>query len=97
MKIPLRWIPQEIITQYNLLEYAEDDGYVYVEIRKGMYGLIQAARIAYNRLINSSNPMTIIQSAIHQAYGDTKPSQPSLHFVSMTLESNTSTSSMPIT
>ena len=39
-------IPQEIIEQYHLLEFVEVDGYVYFEVRKGMYGLPQAGRLA---------------------------------------------------
>jgi hypothetical protein len=56
MKIPIRWIPQEIIDQYHLLDLVHTDGYVYVEIRKGMYGLKQAARIAYDRLVKLLAP-----------------------------------------
>jgi len=41
MAIPLADIPETIIKQYNLLEKAHN-GMVYVEIRKGMYGLPQA-------------------------------------------------------
>jgi hypothetical protein len=51
MKIPVRWIPEEILKQYSLADKIGADGYVYVEIRKGMYGLKQAARIAYDRLV----------------------------------------------
>ena len=32
------------------------DGYVYCEIRKGMYGLKQAARIAFDRLVKLLKP-----------------------------------------
>jgi hypothetical protein len=56
MKIPVRWIPQEIMDQYNLADKVDANGYVYVEIRKGMYGLIQAARIAYDRLVTLLAP-----------------------------------------
>ena len=56
MKIPIRWIPQEIIDQYKLLDFVDADGYVYVEIRKGMDGLKQAARIAYDRLVQPMAP-----------------------------------------
>jgi hypothetical protein len=56
MKIPLRWIPQEIVDQYHLMDLVNDDGYVYVEIRKGVYGLKQAARIAYDRLVSLLAP-----------------------------------------
>jgi hypothetical protein len=51
MKIPSRWVPEEIMKQYGLADKADADGYVYVEIRKGMYGLKQAARITYDCLI----------------------------------------------
>jgi hypothetical protein len=43
MKIPVRWIPQEIMDQCNLSDKVDANGCACVEIRKGMYGLIQAA------------------------------------------------------
>jgi len=50
MAILLADIPETIIQQYNLLEKAHN-GVVYVEIRKGMYGLPQAGRIANDKLV----------------------------------------------
>jgi transcriptional regulator CtsR len=41
MRMRMADIPDEIIEQYMLKEI-EKDGYVYVEIRRGMYGLLQA-------------------------------------------------------
>jgi hypothetical protein len=38
MRLAIHLIPQEIIDQYDLLPLV-DDGYIYMEIRKGMYGL----------------------------------------------------------
>jgi hypothetical protein len=49
MKLPLKLIPQEIVDQYQLLDLVSD-GYIYIEIRKGMPGLKQAGRIANDRL-----------------------------------------------
>ena len=49
MKISLAIIPEEIIVQYNLLQLASN-GWVYLEICKGMPGLKQAGRIANDRL-----------------------------------------------
>jgi hypothetical protein len=49
MRIPLQIIPAEIIDQYALRALAED-GWVYVEIQKGMPGLKQAGIIANKRL-----------------------------------------------
>jgi hypothetical protein len=50
MRIPLKMIPQVIIDQYNLLPLVHN-GYVMVEINKGMYGLPQAGILANKRLV----------------------------------------------
>ena len=55
MKLPLKLIPQEIITQYNLMDIQVDD-WVYIKIVKGMPGLKQAARLANDRLIAHLQP-----------------------------------------
>ena len=55
MRLPIAIIPAEIILQYNLKEL-ESDGYVYIEIRKGMPGLKQAGRIAQDRLVKHLAP-----------------------------------------
>ena len=49
MRLPISIIPQEIIDKYNLRDLAED-GWVYIEIQKGMYGLKQAGILA-NKLL----------------------------------------------
>ena len=49
MKLALACIPDEIIDQYSLCTLSSD-GWVYIEIRKGMPGLKQDGRIANNRL-----------------------------------------------
>ncbi len=49
MKMPIALLPMDIIEHYNLLENAID-GYVYMEICKGMYGLPQAGVLA-NKLL----------------------------------------------
>ena len=50
MKIKYDEIPQEVITEYNLDKIVGPDGYIYLEIRKGMPGLKQAGKIANDRL-----------------------------------------------
>ena len=50
MKIPLSHIPDEIITEYSLNNKVHRDGAIYIEIRKGMYGLPQAGMLA-NKLL----------------------------------------------
>ena len=49
MKISQAILPEEIITQYNLLQLASN-GWLYLDIRKGMPGLKQAGHIANDRL-----------------------------------------------
>ena len=49
MRIPVSVIPESIMLEYNLAELVHNN-HVYVEIRKGMYGLPQAGRIANDRL-----------------------------------------------
>jgi hypothetical protein len=51
MKMSLSRFPEEIIQKYNLNALAVD-GWVYIEIRKGMYGLKQAGLLA-NKLLQT--------------------------------------------
>jgi hypothetical protein len=49
MRLSMALLPNEIIRQYNLHDIAHD-GYVYLKLRKGMYGLPQAGILASKRL-----------------------------------------------
>ena len=50
MLVPINMIPQDIFDEYKLKDLVSN-GKVLVEIRKGMYGLPQAGRIAYEKLL----------------------------------------------
>jgi hypothetical protein len=51
MRIHRRYLPQAIIDEYKLTpEHFDSNGYVYMEIRKGVYGLKEAAILAYEQL-----------------------------------------------
>ncbi len=50
MKIHQDDIPQDILDQYKASQYMDFQGYVYFQITKGMYGLKQAAILAYKQL-----------------------------------------------
>ena len=50
MKIAYKYIPDDIRTRYNLQAKCHND-YVYVKIKRGMYGLKQAAVLAYQQLV----------------------------------------------
>ena len=49
MRIEYKLIPDEIKEQYNLQKIVHD-GYIYIQIEKGMYGLPQAGKIANDEL-----------------------------------------------
>jgi hypothetical protein len=49
MRLPISILPNEIIEKYHLKRLAVD-GWIYLEIRKGMYGLKQAGILA-NQLL----------------------------------------------
>jgi hypothetical protein len=55
IRIPLSFIPQAIIDLYNLNDIAVD-GYVWAEVRKGMYGLPQAGILANQLLQRKLEP-----------------------------------------
>ena len=46
MRIYLKTIPQEIVDAYNLTALVDNQGWIYMRIKKGMYGLKQAMIIA---------------------------------------------------
>ena len=50
MRIPLKIIPQQIIDDYHLTELAHN-GYIYFQVDKGLYGLVQAGKLAYDQLL----------------------------------------------
>ena len=50
MRIKITDIPDEIIDEYNLRELVTPDGWVYIEISRGMYGLPQSGIIAQEQL-----------------------------------------------
>ena len=54
-KVHIKYIPQDIIEQYNLLDIIHND-YAYIKIKRGMYGLKQAALLAYQQLVKFLKP-----------------------------------------
>jgi hypothetical protein len=47
--------PQEIIEQYGLYNKADDKGYIFCEVNRGMYGLPQAGKLAQDQLSKRLN------------------------------------------
>ncbi len=50
MQLKLSNLPHNFIDMYNLTKIAEDNGNVYIKIKKGMYGLPQAGILAQKLL-----------------------------------------------
>lgn len=50
LRVELSDIPREIIKQYNLHAISNNKGFVFIEVTKGMYGLLQAGLLA-NQLL----------------------------------------------
>ena len=40
MRIKLDMFPEDVIEEYNLRDRVEPNGYVYIEVRKSMFGLL---------------------------------------------------------
>ena len=56
MRIPLKIIPREIIDAYNLDTLVDNQGWIYMRIKKGMYLLKQAGIIANQELVKHMAP-----------------------------------------
>jgi hypothetical protein len=63
-KIKLSDIPEEIIDEYNLREKATPDGWVYIKVIRGMYGLPQAGSLGHDLLEERLNKEGYFQSQI---------------------------------
>ena len=46
MRLKLTYLPNNFVQQYNLASKVTRDGYVYVEIRRGIYGLPKFSLLA---------------------------------------------------
>ena len=53
MRIHSKYFMEDIREKYNIVNIIAPDGYVYCRIKRGMYGLKQAARLAYNALVSN--------------------------------------------
>jgi hypothetical protein len=64
VRIKIEDVPEEIIVEYNLRDKVASGGHVYVEIRKGMYGLPQAGILAQELLEKRLNEHGYSQSRV---------------------------------
>jgi hypothetical protein len=76
-KIKLTDIPEEIIEEYKLREKATKDGWIYIKVIRGMYGLPQAGSLGHDLLESRLNEAGYYQSKIVPGFWkhQTKPTQ----------------------
>ena len=53
LRVHTSQIPEEFMQEYNLQQYVTPNGWVFFEIRKGMYGLPQACVLAHAKLTSA--------------------------------------------
>jgi hypothetical protein len=63
-KIKLSDIPEEVIKEYKLDEKATADGWIYIEVIRGMYGLPQAGSLGHDLLETRLNAEGYFQSKL---------------------------------
>ena len=56
MRIHSKYFFEDISRQYNIQQKIASDGFVYIKIKKGMYGLKQTAILAYQNLVKNMKP-----------------------------------------
>ena len=56
MKIHKKYFFQDITTKYNINNLIADDNYIYFKIKKGIYGLKQAAKLGRDKIIETLKP-----------------------------------------
>ena len=64
MRVKITDIPDDIIHQYNLQKKVTKDGYVYDEVRKGMYGLPQVGFLSQQLIETRLNKAGYFQSQL---------------------------------
>jgi len=56
MRIHAKYFFDDICRQYDIRQKIASDGFVYIKIKKGMYGLRQAAILAYQHVVKNMKP-----------------------------------------
>ena len=61
MKLKLSDLPEDFVTLYNLVSKVDKNGFVYLKIRRGMFGLPQAGILAQQLLGKQLNKKGLSQ------------------------------------
>ena len=69
VKMKLSDFPESVISHYNLGKKATPDGFVYVAIKRGMYGLPQSGILAQTLLEKRLNTTSTTRARLHPVRG----------------------------
>ena len=89
LKLNVKYLPADIIKQYNLANKAKLDSYIYVEIQKRMDGLPQAGLLAQQLLEKDSTSMDITSQRTPPVCGSTNGAPSRSRLLSTIFEWNT--------
>ena len=64
MRIRSKYFSQSMKNKYSISSLVAEDGFVYCKIKRGMYGLKQATRLAHDSLITNLKKMDTPQITI---------------------------------
>ena len=82
IRIHKRYFLQQFIVQYKLKDLINKDGYIFCQINRGMYGLKQAAILAYKQLVKRLQQQEyMFPFQLQMDYGNVPIDLPYLHFV----------------
>ena len=56
MRIHNKYFTEEFQQEYDMDQIVDNNGYIYCEIRKGMYGLKEAGCVAFQNLVKNLEP-----------------------------------------
>ena len=68
MRLKLSDLPDDVIKHYKLTQKLTSDGYVYLEVQKGMYGLPQVGILAHQLLETRLNDEGYTQSELTSGF-----------------------------
>jgi hypothetical protein len=87
MRISLKLIPKDIMLENNLSQYIHN-GYIYFQVNKnkGLYGLVQAGKLAYDQLLARLTKAQFYAAHVSQVCSFTIPGPSLSPFALMILE-----------
>ena len=94
MRLKISDIPADVVKHYNLEDKVAPDGWVYLEVHKGVYGLPQTGMLAHKLLEKRLNKKVYVKAKLTPGFWSTSGAPSRLIFASITLALNMSAKNM---